>query len=158
MPHYCAVCGRCFSNEYFHTRGGGDLVRFADFDDSAVKLGFVPGVVGVAWICNEHLKAARERGTLGTDAAVRDIQQAFGVNVAEPKEGQRNPELILVEFGANRARVFTIVHQATGLSPKEVKGLLDHLPAKVSEGWPSEFECWRQRLCEAGAKVEVRWD
>lgn len=133
------------------------MVAFADFDDSAARCGCAPGVVGVAWICNAHLAAAREHATLRKDDAVREIQHALDVK-AVTSESKPNPELYLVEVGANRAKVFSIVHQATGLSPKEVKDFLGHLPFKVQEGWPAEFEIWRQRLHEAGAKVEIRWD
>lgn len=156
-PYHCAVCGRCFANEHFHTRGGGDLVKFADYhvSDDPTR---APGVSGVAWICSKHLKPARERATLSTYDAIWDIRHALGVELAEPRERKPNPELMLVEVGANRTKVFAILHHATGLSPKEVRDLLDDLPARVSAGWPSEFEYWRQELCDAGAKVEILWD
>jgi ribosomal protein L7/L12 len=157
-PHYCAVCGRCFSNEYFHTQGGGVLIAFADFDDSGVKQGLVPGIRGVAWICNQHVNAAQERAGFRTDDAIRDLQRSLGVSAAKPAERQPSPELFLVEVGPNRARVSAVVRQATGLSPKHVRDLLHHAPVKIAEGWPAEFETWRKRLCDVGAKVEIRWD
>lgn len=157
-PHCCTVCGRSFSNEYFHTQRGGDLVRFADFDDSFARKGYVPGVVGAAWICDEHLAAARERVSLPTEAAISDMQQEFGVSPQAPIQGRLNPELFLIDVGPNRARVFAIVHQATGASPKATRDLLDHLPAKIAEGWPMSFETWQRQLYEAGASIEIRWD
>ena len=159
-PHYCEVCGRDFGNEYFHTGGGGELVAFADFDDSTAKADppAAPGVFGVAWICAEHLPAARERSGLSADAAVRDMQRTFGVRPARPRERKPNPELFVVDVGPNRAKVFAIVRQATGCSPDEARKLLDGLPFKVAEGWPMQFDPWRRELEEAGAVVEVRWD
>ncbi len=35
-------------------------MRFADFDDSAAKQGYCPGVVGAAWVCEQHLSVALE--------------------------------------------------------------------------------------------------
>lgn len=157
-PHYCAVCGRSFSNQYFHTKRGGDVVAFADCDDSFARQGYVPGVVGVAWICEGHLAAARERVWLPTSAAISELQMQFGVCPKEPIHGRPNPELVLTAVGPNRSRVIAIVHQATGASPKAARDLLDHLPAQIAEGWPMSFETWRCQLCEAGASVEIRWD
>ena len=30
-PQYCWLCGRDFRCEWYHTRGGGELVRFCDY-------------------------------------------------------------------------------------------------------------------------------
>jgi ribosomal protein L7/L12 len=115
-------------------------------------------VVGVAWICAEHIAAARERSALSADAAVRDMQRTFGVRPARPSERKPGPELFVVDVGPNRSRVFAIVRQATGCSPGVARKLVDGVPFKVADGWPMQFEPWRRELEEAGAVVEVRWD
>src|SRR4051794_19747575 len=94
-PHYCAVCGRSFSNQYFHAKRGGSLVAFADFDDSFARQGYVPGVVGVAWICDEHSAAARELAGLPTDVAIAEMRLHFGLCPRRPIHGRPNPELVL---------------------------------------------------------------
>lgn len=161
LPLYCCeVCGRDFGNEYFHTRGGGELVRFSDFDDSASRASppLIPGVVGVAWICAEHISAARERSALSADAAVRDIQRTFDIQLTRPGERKPDPELFVIDVGPNRAKVFAIIRQATGCTPEAARRLLDHVPFKVSEGWPMQFEPWQRKLEEAGAVVKILWD
>jgi hypothetical protein len=157
-PHHCAICGRSFLNEYFHIQRGGELVRFADFDESFVRKGYVPGVVGVAWICDAHLHAAWERVNLPTDAAISEMLQQFESVPKLPVERRENPELFLIDVGPNRARVFTIVRQATGASPEATRNLPDHLPTKIAEGWPISFEHSRCQLRDAGAITEIRWD
>jgi ribosomal protein L7/L12 len=159
-PHCCEVCGRDFGNEYFHTGGGGELVSFADFDDSAAKAvpPAAPGVVGVAWVCAEHVPAARERSALTSDAAVHDMQRVLGVRAAAPRERKANPELFVLDVGPNRAKVFGVVRQATGCTPDVARKLLERAPFKVAEGWPMQFDAWRRALEDAGAVVEIRWD
>src|SRR5436190_1028587 len=83
------MCGRSFANQYSHTRGGGELIAFADFDDSGMKAGYAPGITGAAWVCNEHRNAARERSSLTTIAAIQEMQRAFGVRAIPPAERRR---------------------------------------------------------------------
>lgn len=157
-PYCCAVCGRSFSNEYFHTRGGGDSFRFADFDDRWAGEGYAPGVVGSAWVCREHLEAARQHAKLTMADAIRELRRQFAVEPRLPIEHKSDPELLLLDVGPNRARVFAIVRQATGASPTEARRLLEHLPLRLAEGWPAQLEHWQKALTEAGATVEIRWD
>lgn len=133
-------------------------MAFADFDDSGARQGFVPGIVGVAWICRAHLSAARDRARLPTENAIREMQVMFGVDALTPGEGKPDPELFLVDVGPNRAKVFAIVRRATGATPKAAREMLDNLPAKIAEGWPMSFEIWQRELCDASAKIEIRWD
>jgi len=133
-------------------------VAFGDYDDSASRKGVVPGVVGVAWICAEHLAAARQRAPMPAEEAIRSVRDSLGVVPQPLCEGKANPELLLIDVGRNRAKVFAIIREATDLSPEKARDLLNNVPAKISEGWPVEFEVWRQALCEAGAIVEICWD
>ena len=102
-PHYCAVCGRSFSNQYFHTRCGGDLVVFSQISTThlrvrAMFLGSLEwrGSVTSIWL------RARERVGLPTDTAVSELQLQFCVCPKEPIHGRPNPELVLTAVGPNR--------------------------------------------------------
>ena len=157
-PAYCEVCGRCFENQYFHNHEGGQFVPFGDFDDSAAKLGYCPGVVGAAWICDEHLTIAIEHAHLPVDVAVGKLRASIGLTHYRNLEGLDVPHLFLDAIGPNRAKVFAIVRSAACLSPTQAKTAIDNLPPLIAKGWPSEFQMWKAKLEACGASVRIAWD
>ena len=64
--------------------------------------------------------------------------------------------LWVTSVGPNFANVFAVVRQVMGVSPSEVKALLNGPAFRVAVGWRSEFEPWRKAFQAAGATVEIR--
>ncbi|WP_233903114.1 ribosomal protein L7/L12 [Stieleria maiorica] len=157
-PSYCAVCGRCFQNQYFHIQEGGRLVHFSDFDDSAAKRGYCPGVVGAAWICEEHLSIALECIDLPVETAIAELRRQIGVQRYSVTEGRDEPHLFIDRIGPNRPKVFAILRAATQMTPTQAKEAIEHLPVFVSKGWPAEFMNWKKQLEECGATMRIAWD
>ena len=158
MPPYCEVCGRCFQNQYFHTEQGGRYVPFADFDNSAGMRGYVPGVVGGAWICDEHLPIALECVDLPVDTAICQLRQQVGVQRYCTSNGLDEPHLFVDRVGPNRHKVFAILRSATQMTPMQAKQALENLPILVSKGWPTKFMIWKEQLEECGATARIAWD
>jgi len=64
--------------------------------------------------------------------------------------------LWVTSVGPNFSEVFVEVRRMMGLSPSEVKALLNSPPFRVAVGWKSDLTPWRERLHEAGAAAEIR--
>ncbi len=157
-PPYCEVCGRCFKNQYHHVHEGGRFLHFADYDDSAAKQGCCPGVVGAAWVCDEHVPLALKYTHMPLRAAISDMREAIGVHDFEYEEGLEEPHLYIGCVGPSRPKVFTILRAATGMTPEQAKNALECLPVLVAKGWPASFRTWREELERCGALVRVVWD
>lgn len=157
-PSYCEVCGRCFQNQYFYTRQGGKFVHFADFDDSAARLGWCPGVVGAAWICGEHLAIALECVDLPMKDAICQLRQRIGGQRYSITNGLSEPQLFIDCVGPNRPQVFAILRSATQMTALQAKQAIENPPVLVSIGCPAEFMVWKEQLEESGATVRITWD
>jgi len=157
-PSYCEVCGRCFRNQYFHTRQGGKFVHFADFDDSASRRGYCPGVVGAAWICEVHLPIALACVDLPVATAIFQLRQQVGVQRYSISNGLDEPQLLIDCVGPNRHKVLAILRTAMQLTPMQAKQAIENLPVLVAKGWPANFMIWKERLEECGATVRIAWD
>ncbi len=98
-------------------------MRFADFDDSAAKQGYCPGVVGAAWVCEQHLSVALEFTHMPVESAVSHLRQSIGVESFAFSEGLNEPHLFVDDTGPNRAKVFAILRAATAMTPQQTKSL-----------------------------------
>lgn len=133
-------------------------MRFADFDDSAAKQGYCPGVVGAAWVCEEHLLAALEVTHMPVESAVSHLRKSIGVENFAFSEGLTEPHLFVDDAGPNRLKVFAILRAATEMTPQQAKDAIEHLPVLVAKGWPTAWKTWEKQLRECGAAVRVAWD
>jgi hypothetical protein len=155
-PQYCLLSSRDFRCEWFHTGGGGELVRFRDFEP--LPEGYAGQPQGLEWFCREHALAARELAHLSSTAALAALQERFG-EFPPVREWSLvpDPSLWVTSVGPHPARVFAVVHQASGLPASKALALLRSLPFELARGWPISFESWRDALVAAGAGVEVRY-
>jgi ribosomal protein L7/L12 len=133
-------------------------VHFADFDDTAARRGYCPGVVGAAWICEEHLPIALECVDHPVIDAICKLRQHIGVQRYLIANGLDEPHLFIDHVGPNRAKVFSILRSATQMTPMQAKKALENVPVLVSKGWPTEFMIWKVQLEECGAIVRIAWD
>lgn len=153
---YCWLCGRDFHSEWFHSLGGGELVRFRDY--LPLPEDFVGHPQGLEWFCREHAQAARELvDTDSTDALV-ELQQQYGTFPTPTLSVIRDPSLWVTAVGPEPARVFAVFRQATGLPASEALAIFRSGTFEVARCWPQQFENWRAALIAAGAGVEVRYD
>lgn len=154
-PAICYLCHSDFRSEYFHTQAGGALVQFADYKPLAEGAAGHPR--GLEWFCRHHLSAAQALTSTSADESLSLLKAAYGEFPPYEPISCVDPELWVIAVGLNNRAVFTIVRQATQLSPIEVKKLLHGGVLKVAQGWPKEFEGWRSALVNAGAQVEIRF-
>lgn len=133
-------------------------MHFADFDDSAAKRGYSPGIVGAAWICDEHLPITLECTHLPVESAISHLRESIGVPNFALSEGFDEPHLFIDRVGPNRSKVFAILRSATQMTPQQAKDALEHMPVLVAKGWPADWEAWKKQLQECGANVRIAWD
>jgi hypothetical protein len=153
---YCSVCKKDFRCEYFHTSGGGAFVGFRDYRPTPD--GSVGPAEGLAWFCQAHLAAGRSLAHLTVDEALAELKRVYGEFPDPPPSLMPDSSLWITSIGPNYARVFAVVREAMGITPSKAKALLDGAAFKVAGGWPSQFEHWKEALCQAGATVEVRYE
>jgi len=155
-PPYCCLCKKDFRCEYFHTGGGGKLVRFRDY--RALPLGVSGKPHGLEWFCNEHLAAAQDLAHNNTEEAMSELRQRFGDFAgAERPSLSREPALWVTAVGPNFPTVYAIVRRARSLGPADAWALVQTGEFLVAAGWPAQFQHWRDALEEAGATVAVRY-
>lgn len=165
-PPICALCGKDFRGEYFHAGTGGELVVFGA---SQPGEGATPGSgegaslghpADAEWFCSKHANAARRVRDLSADQALRRLRAEHGIE-EEPDSHEYgeipDPVLWVTSVGPDRARVFAVLRQATGLAPEEMKALMATVPFQVVSGWPPELETLKSRLEDAGAATEIRY-
>lgn len=100
---------------------------------------------------------------------VKDFEEKFGVSAAPTVvagavagaatavEEKTEFSLVLVDAGANKINVIKVVREITGLGLKEAKDATESTPNTLKEGLNKEdSEKFKQKLEEAGAKVEVK--
>jgi ribosomal protein L7/L12 len=63
--------------------------------------------------------------------------------------------LLLVETGEYYFKVFSLVRQITGLSPKEVKSILDYPPSVITSGYYTEMIYLCNSFHKIGAKTKL---
>jgi hypothetical protein len=155
-PQYCCLCKKDFRCEYFHTGGGGKLVRFRDY--RALPLGVSGKPNGLEWFCNEHLTAAQDLAHKNTEEAMSELRQQFG-EFAGPEwpAHSTGPALWVTAVGPNFAKVYAIIRSASSLGPADARSLVRTGEFLVATGWPAQFQHWRDALEEAGATVDVRY-
>lgn len=156
-PQYCRLCGRDFRCEWFHVRGGGELIRFRDYEP--LPEGAAGHPQGLEWFCREHAPAALGLAAQDSASALAVLRDRFGPfpPVVEPTT-MPDPSLWVTEVGPNRAQVFALVHQALNRPAGEALALLRMVPFELARGWPQSFEDLRTALVEAEAGVEVRYE
>ena len=153
----CALCGKNFGSEHFHTGKGGELVQFSDF--VPLEKGAVGHPRGLLWFCAEHAAAANTFDQQTSEKALQILRERFEiVSLKSEYSPTRDPALWITGVGPNRAKVFSIVRQATGLPPATVISMLERGEFQVAEGWPKGFTAYEKALREAGASVEIRYD
>ena len=151
----CFLCNTDFRSEYFHFQTGGALVQFADY--KPLREGAAGHPQGIEWFCRNHLQAAQELTSRGTEEALSSLKLMFGVFPPYEAKPVFDPELWVTSVGPNRASVFAILRRATQLAPIDAKKLLHAGVFKVAQGWPNSFENLQSALIEAGAQVETRF-
>ncbi len=137
-PPYCWLCGRDFRCEWFHTRGGGELVRFADYEPLPAEAVGQP--YGLEWFCRDHAEQARGLAHLASADALSVLRERLRLSppVVEPSL-MPDPSLWVIKVGPNRVRVFAVIRQASGLSAGEALELLRSAPFELARGWPQSF-------------------
>ena len=75
-PPVCALCGRDFRERWLHDRGGGELVRFADYEP--LPPCHVGHPRGAAWFCETHAEAAAALSRSSLGDALRALRARFG--------------------------------------------------------------------------------
>ena len=158
FPSYCEICGACFQNQYFHTQQGGKYIHFADFDDSAGRCGYAPGVVGAAWICDEHAELASTCSGMPLRDAIPFLRKTLNSLPFEYRTGLEEPHLYIDDVGPNVAKVFAILRTATGMTPMQAKFAVAKVPILVAKGWPAHFNEYMKELQECGSTVRIAWD
>jgi hypothetical protein len=155
-PAYCWLCGRDFRWEWFHTRGGGELVQFRDYEP--LPEGCVGQPRGLEWFCRDHAPEARALAALDSHEALRELRGRHGLFPAPEISPVRDPSLWLTSVGAQRARVLAVIQRATGHNAAQALALLQSAPSEVARGWPGELERWQTALQSAGAGAEIHYD
>ena len=82
-----------------------------------------------------------------------------GGQLVEPKERVEigELELVLLDAGDNPITLMRELRELTGLELREIKYLLDSTPQALRPSLPRlDAERWRDRLVEAGARIELR--
>ncbi|OBY87956.1 hypothetical protein A6723_001810 [Pseudomonas sp. AU11447] len=154
-PPYCAVCGKDFRGEYFHTGKGGDLLRFRDY--APLADGAVGMPRGAAWFCRMHLEDARTLDAQPLGEAIEVLRRRFG-GFPPPAIGPMpDPELWVVCAGSNLAAVLRLVRSSSGWTPAQARERLMAGPFCLASGWPCELAPWVELLRQAGASVEIRY-
>lgn len=154
-PPICALCNSDFRSEYFHYKGGGNLVQFADYKPIPQGAGGHPH--GLEWFCRNHLEQAQAYARIPYVEARSRLVDQFGEFPAQKSSPSYDASLWITAIGPNTARVFAIIRQATSMAPAETKYWMSQGQLKVAEGWPSQFISWQRALVDAGATVEVRF-
>jgi len=105
---------------------------------------------------NDLVKAIEEK--FGVSAAAMAAPAAGGGGAAAAAvEEQTEFNVVLLEAGANKMSVITVVRELTGLGLKEAKDLVDGAPKNVKEAVPkADAEAAKKKLEEAGAKAEIK--
>jgi len=152
----CWLCGRDFRSAWFHAQSGGELVQFRDHEP--LPDGYAGHSSGLEWLCRGHAPAARELAHLDAAAALVELQRRYGVFPEAEPSPMRDPSLWVTSVGANRARVFALLREATGLPAGEAMALLQSGAFEVARGWPQQLESWEAAFVAAGASVEIRYD
>ena len=155
-PPYCRLCGKDFRNEWFHTQGGGDIVRFSDYEP--LPDGFGGMASGCDWFCSQHQSRASDLTHLSLVDALATLESEFGSFSPSVVVDVADPTLWVVDVGDDFARVFAAFRHATGLVPSTARDRLNNLPTLVASGWPAEFKSFADALTDAGAQIEVRYD
>ncbi|WP_337173188.1 hypothetical protein [Paludisphaera sp.] len=156
-PPCCRLCGRDFHGEWFHSQGGGELVRFRDY--RPLGEGLVGHPPGLEWFCREHAPAALRLTERDSSSALAILRERFGPCPRPGEPGNEpDPSLWVTAVGPNPARVFSIVHRASNDRAADVLTMLRSAPFEVARGWPHSFESLRAALVDAGATVEVRYE
>lgn len=104
---------------------------------------------------------------LELSALVKDFEEKFGVSAAPTVvagaataavvEEQTEFSLVLLDVGANKINVIKAVREITGLGLKEAKDATESTPNTLKEGInKDDAEKFKQKLLDAGAKVEVK--
>ncbi len=57
-PPVCHLCGQDFVDDFLERGGGGDVVRFKDYQPLPEDMGGHP--LGAEWFCTKHEVAARK--------------------------------------------------------------------------------------------------
>lgn len=154
-PAICHLCKRDCRSENFHTGGGGDYVKFADF--IPLPQGACGHPQGLEWFCYKHLPSAQVLTYLPEKDALEKLNLEFGEFPPYESNLIADPELWMLDIGPNKYEVFSIIRQAMNLNPAEAKNLLAVGKFKIAEGWPSQFKVWQEALQHAKATVEIRY-
>jgi hypothetical protein len=154
-PPYCAVCGKDFRSEYFHTGKGGELIRFADYQP--LPEGSVGIPVGAAWFCRSHVDAACSLSALIQKEALESLRQLFGQFSPPIPSPMLDPELWVIATGANLGAVARLVRSTSGWTPAQARERINAGSFLLISGWPSELARWEALLREAGATTEIRY-
>src|SRR5262249_26791201 len=134
---YCWLCGRDFRCEWFHTEGGGELVRFRDY--APLPEGQVGHPQGLEWFCREHGPAARDLAHLGSTTALAGLQRRFGTFPKPEPSPVQGPSLWVTEVGPNPSHVFAVFRRATGLPATEAVAVFRSGAFEIARGWPQQF-------------------
>lgn len=102
----------------------------------------------------ELVEAIQEK--YGVTAVVAAAGPAAGAGAAAEAE-KTEFDVVLASFGDKKMDVIKAVKEATGLSLKEAKELVEAAPKAIKEGVAkAEAEEIKAKLEEAGAKVELK--
>lgn len=154
-PPICDLCHNDFRCEYGHRGTGGGAVSFADF--RALPEGAAGQAPGLEWFCDEHLASAKALTHLPHAGAMEHLRAEHGPFPEYPPLPALDPALWVIDVGLQPAKVFSVLRQATRLSPQEAKQRLAEGVFQVLDAWPAALEVWQQALVEAGATVEIRY-
>ena len=103
---------------------------------------------------NDLVKACEEE--FGVSAAAGVVVAAAGDGAAAAEE-KDSFDVELTEVGPNKVKVIKVVREATGLSLKEAKDVVDGAPKVIKEGASkAEAEEMKTKLEAEGAKVTLK--
>jgi len=105
------------------------------------------------------VKAMEERFGVSAQAAVAmpvGMMPAGEAAEEKPAEEKTSFDVELKDFGSAKIKVIKVVREATSLSLKEAKSLVESAPAKIKEGVSrEEAEELKKQIEEVGGTVEI---
>ncbi|MCD7873718.1 MAG: 50S ribosomal protein L7/L12 [Acidaminococcaceae bacterium] len=117
------------------------------------------------------IEAIESMTVLELSELVKALEEKFGVSAAAPvavaaapaaggaaaAEEKTEFDVVLTAAGAGKINVIKVVREATGLSLKEAKEIVDGAPKAVKEKISkADAEALKAKLEEAGASVELK--